>query len=150
MGLIGPAMGNLSVRTSAGLIITPANTDPRTITASQFVEVLGVDLAGKEVRIIGQREPSSESMLHAAIYTARPEINAIFHGHHDGLLAEAESRGIPVTAKEQPYGTPELVQEVLLLARHERFFIMRGHGFVSLGRDGEEAGKHIEKALWRA
>jgi ribulose-5-phosphate 4-epimerase/fuculose-1-phosphate aldolase len=147
MGLIGPAMGNLSIRTATGLVVTPTNTDPRTITADQFVEVLGVDQERQEVRIIGQREPSSESMLHAAIYAARPEINAIFHGHHNQLLAEAESRGIPVTAREQPYGTPALVNEVLLVARGEDFFIMRGHGFVALGRDGEQAGQLIAQVL---
>jgi ribulose-5-phosphate 4-epimerase/fuculose-1-phosphate aldolase len=86
-------------------------------------------------------------MLHAAIYAARPEINAIFHGHHNQLLAEAESRGIPVTAREQLYGTPALVNEVLLVARGEDFFIMRGHGFVALGRDGEQAGQLIEQVL---
>jgi L-fuculose-phosphate aldolase len=149
MGLIGPAMGNLSVRTPAGLIITPTNTDPRTITAAQFVEVLGVDLGRQEVRIAGNHEPSSESMLHDAIYRARSDINAIFHGHDDALLARAEALGIPVTAREQPYGTPALVNEVLLIACRENFFIMRNHGFVALGCDGEEAGKRLEEARTR-
>jgi L-fuculose-phosphate aldolase len=146
-GLVGPAMGNLSARTPTGFLITPTNTDPRTITAAQFVEVLAV--ANEEVHVAGNREPSSESMLHHAIYRARPEVNAIFHGHHDRLLALAGKLGMPVTAREQPYGTPELVHEVLLVASRQDFFLMRGHGFVALGRTCTEAGQRVEEALRR-
>lgn len=146
-GLVGAAMGNLSARTPTGFIITPTNTDPRTITASQFVEVLGV--TDEEVRIAGNRQPSSESRLHHAIYGSRSEVNAIFHAHDDALLARAEKVGIPVTGSEQPYGTVALLNEVLRILPGNDVFVMRGHGVVALGRTCDEAGNRLEAARRR-
>jgi L-fuculose-phosphate aldolase len=149
LGLVGKAMGNLSARTTRGFIITPTGTDPRTITDRQFVEVLGVDLKRLELRVAGPSEPSSESMVHEAIYRARPDVRAIFHGHSDQLLAVAESLGIPVTKREQPYGTPALVQEVVNILTGNDVFVMRGHGFVALGADCATAGRRVGEMLGR-
>lgn len=149
LGLAGKAMGNLSIRSARGLIITPTGTDPLTIGPGDLVEVLRVDMASRELEVAGRREPSSESMLHAAIYEARPEVNAIFHGHSAPLLAAAERLGLPVSAREQPYGTPALVAEVLAVARTADVFIMRNHGFVALGGTCAEAGRRVEEALAR-
>jgi len=147
VGLVGAAMGNLSARTANGFIITPTNTDPRTINAAQFVEVLGV--AEGEVRVAGAHEPSSESRLHEAIYRARSEVNAIFHAHDDALLARAEKVGIPVTEREQPYGTVALQNEVLHILPGNDVFVMRGHGVVALGRTCDDAGRRLEEARRR-
>jgi ribulose-5-phosphate 4-epimerase/fuculose-1-phosphate aldolase len=147
LGLVGQAMGNLSLRSAHGLIITPTGTDPLTITPELLVEVMQVDIAKRELVAVGIREPSSESLLHAAIYAARPEINAIFHGHSGPLLAAADRLGIPVTAREQPYGTPALVAEVLAVARQCDFLVMRNHGFVALGKSAAQAGRRVEEVL---
>lgn len=149
MGFIGKAMGNLSARTPRGFVITPTGTDPRTIISRQFVEVTGVDVTRLELHAAGTHEPSSESMMHDAIYHARPEVRAIFHGHDDELLRRTETLGIPVTAREQPYGTPALVREVLQTVPGNDFFIMRGHGFVALGHSCAEAGARIEEVFHR-
>lgn len=87
--------------------------------------------------------------MHAAIYEARPEVGAVFHGHHDRMLREGEKLGLPVTGKEQPYGTPEFVREILQILGRKKFLLIRNHGFVSLGATMEEAGLNAETVLSR-
>lgn len=144
LGVLATAMGNLSIRTPSGLIITPTGTDPATLTPEQFVEVLTVNMATRAITARGCAEPSSESMMHAAIYGARPDVKAIFHGHDARVLA---ATGLPVTAKEQPYGTPALVEAVLTMAGKHDLFVMRNHGFVSVASSMELAGRRIEELL---
>jgi L-fuculose-phosphate aldolase len=149
LGIVGKAMGNVSFRTANGFVISPTATDPVGITGEQFVEVLKIDIARRELTVRGAGEPSSESMMHAAVYAARPEINAVFHAHSDGLLAAAERLGLAVTEREQPYGTPELAAEIVKILNRHYFFIIRNHGFVALGKTIGEAGWRMEKMLAR-
>jgi ribulose-5-phosphate 4-epimerase/fuculose-1-phosphate aldolase len=147
LGLTGKAMGNLSFRTPAGFIITPTGTDPVTITASQFVEVLRANPVLNEVTVTGACEPSSECMMHAGIYEARPDIGAVFHGHSPAILAAGPRLGLVQTEREVPYGTPAMVAEVLKVLGSHNFFLMRNHGFVSLGATMAEAGWRLEEVL---
>jgi L-fuculose-phosphate aldolase len=149
LGIVGKAMGNVSFRTVNGFIISPTGTDPATIANRQFVEVIKSDSVARELTVRGAVEPSSESMMHAAIYGARLEINAVFHAHNDLLLAAAQRLGLAVTEREQPYGTPELAREILKILDGHLFFIMRNHGFVSLGRTTDDAGRQVEEMLAR-
>lgn len=145
LGVIARAMGNLSFRTANGFIITPSGTDPATIAREQFVEVVSVDMDRREITVNGPADPSSESMIHAAIYRNRTDVNAIFHGHHDAFIATAGAHGIPVTTREQPYGTPQLVAEVVSILGGHFFVVMRNHGFIAMGRTMGDAGAQIEK-----
>ena len=76
------------------------------------------------------------------IYEKRPEVNAIFHGHSLELLKP----GIVTTEEEKPYGTVELVEEVLKVLDND-VFVLKNHGFVSLGKTMDEAGNNIVKLL---
>jgi len=127
-GWIAKATGNLSCRTAAGFLITPTGTDPVTLTAADFVEVLGV--TEKEVRVAGVREPSSECRMHAGIYAARPDVTAIFHGHYAPALT---APGVAITAREIPYGTPAMATETVAALGTGNFVVMRNHGFVAVG-----------------
>ncbi|MGA2605782.1 MAG: class II aldolase/adducin family protein [Verrucomicrobiia bacterium] len=147
LGLVGDTVGNLSFRTANGFLINRTAGDLGGITRQEFVEVIQADRERAELTVVGLYEPSSESLMHAGIYAARPEINAVFHGHHQRLLAEAERLGLPITASEQPYGTPELVAEILKALDGHRFVVMRNHGFVSFGATMEEAGREAEEIL---
>jgi len=149
LGIVGKAMGNVSFRTANGFIVSPTGTDPLTIRREQFIEVLKADIAGRELTVRGASEPSSESMMHAVIYAARSEINAVFHAHSDELLAAAARLELPVTEREQPYGTPELAEEILKILNGHSFFIIRNHGFVALGKTIDEAGQRVEEMLAR-
>jgi L-fuculose-phosphate aldolase len=147
LGLAGKAMGNLSFRTDNGFIITPTGTDPLTLTVADLVEILGVDVQQREVYVAGSREPSSETIMHHAIYRARPDVLAIFHGHSPAVLEAAGRLGLPITAREQPYGTPEMATEVVCILGDHPFVIMRNHGFIALGETLDDAGWQMERVL---
>ena len=133
-GWIAKAVGNLSCRTANGFLITPTGTDPATLKTSDFVEVLSV--SDKEVRVAGLHEPSSECRMHATIYAARPDVNAIFHGHYAPVLQAA---GVAITAQEIPYGTPAMATETVQALGTGNFVVMRGHGFVAVGSEMRSA-----------
>ena len=148
-GIVGHTVGNLSFRTANGFIISRTGANLATTTAEEFVEVVDADVAGRRLTVIGAYEPSSESMMHSTIYRARREVVAVFHGHSAKLLEAADRLRIPVTEHEQPYGTPELSLEIQKVLAWHNLFIMRHHGFVSLGRTMSEAARWIEQALAR-
>ena len=86
----GTSSGNLSYRIQPGsnaFVITGTQLAlNRRLSANDFVSVWDIDFNKQTVYAEGFCEPSSESMLHFAIYKLRPEVNAIFHGHCDALL----------------------------------------------------------------
>jgi len=146
----GVSCGNFSFR------VRP-NSNEFIITASQmgydkplpdngFVLVKDCDFENGIVTAVGEREPSSESMLHFAIYQARPEVNVIFHGHSPEILANSKKLNLVETLTQEPYGTAALADSVLKVLENNNFVVMTGHGFVSLGKTIAEAGKGaIEK-----
>ena len=149
LGVVGDTVGNLSFRSTHGFIINRTAGDLGRITAEEFVEVLKTDMAGRELTVVGAYEPSSESMMHATLYEVRPDVNAVFHGHSQRLLAQASSLRLPITEREQPYGTPELAAEMLKILHRHKIFVMRNHGFVTVGRTMAEAGRWVEHILAR-
>ncbi len=146
-GWIGTAMGNLSFRSETSFIITPTGSDPRKLNAEDLVEVVTTAFAPPTLTVAGRHQPSSESLMHAAIYTARPGIGAVFHGHSDALLESAGKLGLPVTRSERPYGTPAMADEVLDVLSGHAVVIMRHHGFVALGRTMREANEAVERLM---
>jgi len=134
------SFGNLSARTERGFITTGSGTDHESMKEKDFAEVISVSIPEKKVSAIGLVAPSSESIMHYAIYAARPEINAIFHGHDGLVLKNAEKLGVRATEKEEPYGTLELVERAKKLCNHD-YFILNNHGMMSLGRTMKEAGE---------
>jgi len=97
------------------------------------------DFKKKIVHAAGTREPSSESMLHYSIYRERNDVNAIFHGHSESILLIAQKLNIQQTLKEEPYGSIELVRSVLDILNQNNFIVMKNHGFLSLGKNMNEA-----------
>jgi len=106
-----------------------------------------MDLESGIVYAIGSRKPSSEAMVHYAIYHARPDIQAVFHGHCDKISRDAEKLGIPITSREEPYGTIALVERVLESLDGLDFLEMRNHGFLALGKSLDDAGNLALKFL---
>lgn len=81
LGLVSGSSGNASVRIDApgspnAFLITPAGLPYPSMTSDQLV-IVDNDLKP----INGNGVPSSESLLHLAIYTARPDVNAVMHTH---------------------------------------------------------------------
>ncbi len=141
----GGSCGNLSFRLQNNknhFIITGSRSGLKNaLTNNYFVEVSFVDLKKGIVYSQGKREPSSESMLHFAVYHRRKDVNAVFHGHSKEILSCKNKFKIPETKKEAPYGTFELAQGVLEILDDNFFLLLKNHGFVSLGKTMKEAGK---------
>jgi ribulose-5-phosphate 4-epimerase/fuculose-1-phosphate aldolase len=140
----GGSYGNLSFRMSSGsdsFIITGSKIGLKdSLTNDCFVRIEKIDMKNGVVHAEGSREPSSESMVHYAIYQHRPEVNAIFHGHCAEITACTSRLGIPETCREEPYGTIQLVERVVEIVNDGDFFQMKNHGFVSLGKTMDAAG----------
>jgi len=143
----GGSAGNLSFRTEKGkneFIITGTQIGLKeNLTNNKFVLVKQCDFVNKKIFVEGITEPSSESFLHAAIYNSRPEINAIMHGHSEEILKNAKRLNIKETKKETSYGTLDLVDSVLEILEDIMFIIIKNHGFISLGKTIDEAGKGV-------
>lgn len=154
--------GNLSFRLKEGgdsFIITGSRIGLKENLANDcFVEVSAVDLEKAVVLSKGKREPSSESMLHFAIYRQRKDVNAVFHGHSKEILScknkiglPSGARGkmrrsliaLPETKKSASYGTLDLVKNVLAALESNFFLILKKHGFISLGKTMKEAGELV-------
>lgn len=141
----GSSLGNLSFRPEEGtssFIITASGLELKdNLTADAFVRIHACDYDRGVVHASGTREPSSESMLHFEIYKARKDIGAIFHGHCAPILKRAEEMRLPVTSREEAFGSSALVRRVLEMLDDHTFVVMRNHGFLALGADMESAGR---------
>lgn len=140
------SQGNLSFRIRPGkdaFIISASQAGWKdNLTNDQFVTVHNCDLERSIVFASGIRNPSSESILHFAIYQKRRDVQAVFHGHSREILRCADRPpDIPETIERHPYGSIELAQSVIEVLGHVDFVIMKRHGFISLGRSMAEAGR---------
>jgi len=149
IGAVKDTEGNMSYRSSLGFIITGTNVALDNINGETTTEITGVvyGLHRPSVYVKGMVAPSRETLLHTQIYEAREDIRVIFHVHDNEVMARAEKLRIPVTAAEQPAGSPELAQEAVRLLKENpniRYFILKNHGAVALGASLDEAGKLIE------
>ncbi|MDI6806550.1 MAG: class II aldolase/adducin family protein [Candidatus Aenigmarchaeota archaeon] len=137
--LSGNWAGNLSFRLGKKIVITAGGANLGKLEKDDLVEVIDCDVDNKIVKVIGKKEPSSETMLHWFIYKKRPEVNAVLHGHDKGVMKKAEKLNLPITEKEQPYGTLELAMEVLKILDDHDYIILKNAGILSLGKNVEEA-----------
>ena len=146
----GEVAGNISVRTGKGFLITPAGYDFSKLAENELVEVVEVDEEKKVIRAVGRVNPSSEAFLHAGIYAARQEVNAILHGHNQAVTEHPGEFGVIETESEQPYGTVALRDEVLKVLGKNKLVQMKGHGFIAMGATLGEAGALAEELYRKA
>lgn len=79
-GLCRHRSGNFSVHdTASGLIcITPTGMDREEMTADDIVVI---DLGGHTIESLNGHKPTSELMMHTAIYKSRSDVRAVAHTH---------------------------------------------------------------------
>ncbi len=144
--------GNISARCpdEVTALITPSGLDYRIITERDLV-LLHLESGAAE----GQRKPSSEWRLHAAIYRTRPDVQAVIHHHATWASAVAVARKtIPVlideaadigpisTAPYAPSASRELAEAASQeLAGGSNAVLLANHGAVVVGRDITEAAR---------
>ena len=86
-GLSVGTSGNLSARHARGFCITPSAVPCHELSSEDMV------LCGRDGCVLaGHLAPSSEWRLHAAIYAARAEVNAIVHAHSAYATAPASAQ----------------------------------------------------------
>jgi L-ribulose-5-phosphate 4-epimerase len=155
-GFLNATGGNLSVRIPGedAFAITPSNYDYLKMEAEDIC-ILGTNLAVRG----GTRIPSVENGMHAAIYQARPDVNAIIHTHqvYTSTLALI-GKPIPALFDEQvrflgrsveiipyaPSGTGKLATTVADHVKSgDNAFIMANHGALLFGTDMERAVHNV-------
>ncbi len=146
-GLISGSEGNLSLRLSDRVLITPSGVLKAELRPEDLAEVTpeGEVLSGA---------PTSELPLHLEIYRRRPEIRAVIHTHPPYTLALslagfdfrkhflAESRLLLQGVARVPFlppGSAELARAVAEALREQRVAVLERHGAVTVGRDLHEA-----------
>ncbi len=149
--------GNLSVRIAgqSAFAITPSNFD---YLKMQPDDVCILDL---ELRVLeGEHKPSVESGMHAGIYHARADVNAVVHTHQVYASALALINApIPALFDEQvrflgrsveiipyaPSGTGFLKNTIVKhIQNHHNAYIMQNHGVLCFGHDVERAAHNVE------
>lgn len=127
--------GNLSCRISRGILISARETSKVDLQPAQLVHVLGKEDALRGPRVIcrGPALPSTDTLMHLAIYEQRPDIGAIVHGHDNQLLRRAEALKLSITHTSAKTNSFELIDEMRALSVTHDFMILRDHGFVALG-----------------
>lgn len=127
----GIGFGNVSVRSMGNtFIISGSQTGAiRELKPEHYSLVKDCDIAGNRVECTGRIRASSESMTHAAIYSASPEVASVLHIHHPQLWKEWMHK-VPTANESIPYGTPDMAREVAaLVAKNpvEGVIVMAGH-----------------------
>ncbi|MEM8718696.1 MAG: class II aldolase/adducin family protein [Cyanobacteria bacterium P01_G01_bin.39] len=153
LGLIGEysngiGFGNLSIRlpNSTQLIISGSQTGGiPDLTAQHYSKITDYSWQENYVTCQGLVKASSETLTHAAIYSANSQVNAVVHVHHLELWQQLLNK-VPTTNPDCAYGTPEMAAEIIRLSQQEstqqqRIIAMSGHesGILSFGHDLAEA-----------
>ena len=141
--------GNVSCRCGDGFLVTPSAL-PYAETAP--ADLVWLDLDGKILS--GDRPPSSEWRFHAAIYRARPQVEAIVHTHSPRATAlSAARRGIPAfhymvaiaggadirCAPYATFGTEELSRNAVTALEGRKAVLLANHGVIATGANLDAA-----------
>jgi L-fuculose-phosphate aldolase len=156
LGLATGTSGNLSVRVDGGMLITPSGIAYDTLTP---VDIVPVRFTGPGTADWNHPlDPSSEWLMHQAVYQARPEAGAVVHGHptYATVLAIqgleigplhymiAAAGGAPIRcAPYFTFGTAELSQAAVAALEGRKACLLAHHGLLAFERD-------LARAMWLA
>jgi len=143
LGFMPSKSGNVSQRIAGGFRITPSALPYAALTEAELVDVA---LDGSVLR--GARRPSSEWRLHADIFAARPDAQAIIHTHSPRATAlSCARRGLPAfhymialaggddirCSAYATFGTQALAEAAVVALQGRRACLLANHGVVALG-----------------
>jgi len=154
-GLCRHRSGNFSIRDAASghICITPTGMDREEMTADDIVVI---DMDGQTVESVNGRKPTSELMMHTAIYRTRSDVLAVAHTHSRTATAFAVmNKPIPAIVYElsilscregyvpvAPYGRPgtrAAAENVIAPLSISDVVLMQAHGVVAVADSLKEA-----------
>lgn len=159
--------GNVSARVEGDRMVVTPSALPYAAMLERDLVVVSLD--GRVVE--GARRPTSEWPLHAAVYRAQPDVQAIVHAHSTFCTTLATlRREIPAfhymvavaggdsirCAKYAPFGSPELAAYATAGLEGRRACLLANHGMVAVGASPDEAldlaaeVEHLAELYWRA
>ena len=138
--------GNISVRLGADrLLMTPKSVCKGFMTPEMMCIT---DLEGKKIQ--GERDPSSEMLMHLEVYRQRPDVQAVVHAHPPtatgfavagipldrAVLAEVLTTlgSIPIAEYATP-STRELPEAVRKYIKAHDGMLLANHGALTVGGD---------------
>jgi L-fuculose-phosphate aldolase len=138
--------GNISVRIDAGrLLMTPKSVCKGFMTPDMMCVT---DLDGRKLQ--GDRDPSSEMLMHLEVYRQRPDVQAVVHAHPPtatgfavagipldrAVLAEVLTTlgSIPLAEYATP-STAELPEAVRKYIKAHDGMLLANHGALTVGGD---------------
>jgi L-fuculose-phosphate aldolase len=147
--------GNISIRLDESRILcTPTAISKGMV---QLEDLIICDMAGKKIE--GERESTSEIMMHLTIYSMRPDVKAVVHAHppvatgfaaagkalDKALLPEViiHLGAVPLAAYGLP-GTPALSEGMRPFVRDYNAMLLENHGCTSFGADVWQAFFRME------
>lgn len=154
-GLCKHRAGNFSVRDpeSGYVCITPTGADREELS---YHDIVVLDLVARVVEAETGLRPTSETLMHLAVYQARQDVHAIAHTHSryattfavlkkeiPAIVYEVAGLGckegyIPVAPYGRP-GTPELAQSVVAPLAIADVALMESHGVIAVDKILKEA-----------
>jgi L-fuculose-phosphate aldolase len=151
-GLVRGAGGNVSAREDDVMWISPSGMSFEDAGEDNYP---GVSIATGEI-VRGNRRPSSEVLMHLAIYRRRPEVTAVIHTHPpmtQALTAAGHTLKamfadyhvyVGTNVPHLPYitvTTPELASRVEEVAKATdcHAIVLRNHGLITVGSSIKEA-----------
>ena len=160
-GLFAGTSGNMSAycRAENIMYITPTSVRYETMKPD---DVVAMRLDGTVLG--GEKQPSSEWRMHAAVYRAFPDTGAVFHTHSPHATAFAVvHRPIPATLIEMHFflggdvpcakyarpGTDAVGENAAAVLAGKGGCLLENHGVLAAGRDLDEAylrAEYIEDA----
>ena len=150
-GLVVGTEGNVSVRADRpeAMHITPSRVGYAEMTAD---DVVTVTFDGDPIE--GERVPSSETLMHSAVYRTRPDVRAVIHAHpvfasvlavrHEAIPPIVDEQviyiggGVEVSAYA-PAGSEELAAQAVQALGPRNAVLLANHGSLTVGRDAAQA-----------